>query len=310
MSGAAEDHRCRPVGGAGPGRRQNRADLLRQHGAASRSAARTMRELFFGAYAQFAALCREVDEPGLAMLAVDEPTGRPAGLVRLRARVGRHVAAIVGRHDQCDLFLDHHSSLALRHLAIVLDPVQSWTRGRRSVALPRARPAHRARLQRRERPVAARPSRPKARRSCAAPVTRCSCCRSAIRRDWPEAPGDAWAMLPERVYFDELRGDASTARSTNMPSAPAVRRQAQEHDLPHARSARHGHGPRRARRRRRARSTSSVRTCAASSRSATTRSATASCSAATRAATAPRSSTIRRCRACTCCCSTSMTRCS
>ncbi len=96
-------------------------------------APKSMQQLFIGAYQKFGSLCRDVDEPGLALLAVDELTGKPAGLVRLRARPGRHVAAIVGRHDECDLYLSGHSSLALRHLAIVLDPVQSWSRNSTAV---------------------------------------------------------------------------------------------------------------------------------------------------------------------------------
>jgi hypothetical protein len=37
--------------------------------------------------------------------------------------------------------------------------------------------------------------------------------------DWPEKPADAWDMLPERVYFDELRGDPRGSL-TNLPAAP------------------------------------------------------------------------------------------
>src|SRR5665647_1519914 len=76
-----------------------------------------LRELFVGAYGSFADPCRAVDEPGLALVAVDEVTGRAMGLARVRARVDRHVTAIVGRHDACDLFLDAQEGLALRHLA-------------------------------------------------------------------------------------------------------------------------------------------------------------------------------------------------
>ncbi|HSR96934.1 MAG TPA: hypothetical protein VLM79_07790, partial [Kofleriaceae bacterium] len=70
-----------------------------------------------------------MSEPGIALVAVDEVTGRSMGLVRLLARVQRHVAAIVGRHDECDLFLNAHGRLALRHLAVVLDPVSDWRTG-------------------------------------------------------------------------------------------------------------------------------------------------------------------------------------
>src|SRR3569623_2948068 len=92
-----------------------------------------MRELFFSAYDAFVSRCREGDEPGGASVAVHERTGRAQGIVILRARGERHGAAIVGRHDQCDLYLTASDSLALRHLAIVLDPVKSWARGEATV---------------------------------------------------------------------------------------------------------------------------------------------------------------------------------
>ena len=36
-----------------------------------------VRQLFLSAYPRFAAKCRAYDEPGLAIIAVDESTGRP-----------------------------------------------------------------------------------------------------------------------------------------------------------------------------------------------------------------------------------------
>jgi hypothetical protein len=168
------------------------------------STPRSLRELFFDAYEQFASLCREVDEPGVAMLAVDETTGRAAGLVRLRARVGRHVAAIVGRHDQCDLFLDRHASLALRHLAVVLDPVQSWERGSTTV---------RYRVLDLRTECGFSDEHGKSMRGLRAEgpaIVRCASHAIFVLplgdpSDWPARPGDAWEMLPERVYFDEMQ---------------------------------------------------------------------------------------------------------
>ena len=176
---------------------------------------KSMRQLFVGAYTKFAALCRDVDEPGLALLAVDEATGIPAGLVRLRARFGRHVAAIVGRHDQCDLYLSGHGTLALRHLAIVLDPVQSWRRNSTTVRYRvldlrtsdgfTDEHGKEMRGLRAEGPAFMR------------------CAGHAIfvlpigdPTDWPESPADAWDMLPERVYFDEMRSSPDGSL-TNMP---------------------------------------------------------------------------------------------
>jgi hypothetical protein len=165
---------------------------------------RTMRDMFLGAYVQFADLCREVDEPGLALLAVDELTGRAAGLVRLRARPGRHVAAIIGRHDSCDLFLDRHASLALRHVVVLLDPVTSYKRGESTVGY---------RLLDLRTESAFTDEHGKAMRGLRAEgpaLVRIA--NHAIfvlplgdATDWPKSADDAWSMLPERVYFDELQ---------------------------------------------------------------------------------------------------------
>lgn len=175
----------------------------------------TMRQLFMGAYVRFADLCREVDEPGVAMLAIDEHTGAPAGLVRLRARPGRHVAGIIGRHDVCDLFLDRHASLALRHMAVVLDPVQSWKRGDANVryrvfdlrtesGFTDEHGKH-MRGMRAEGPAILRAA---SHAIFVLPLGDPS--------DWPQRADQAWDMLPERVYFDEMqsRPDGSL---TNMP---------------------------------------------------------------------------------------------
>jgi hypothetical protein len=179
------------------------------------SQARSMHELFIGAYRKFSSLCRDVDEPGLALLAVDEVTGAAAGLVRVRARFGRHVAAIVGRHDECDLYLSGHSSLALRHLAVVLDPVQSWSRNNTIVR-------YRVLDLRTERGFTDESGKAMRGLRAEGPAFM-RCAGHAIfvlplgdPSDWPEQAEDAWAMLPERVYFDEMssRADGSL---TNMP---------------------------------------------------------------------------------------------
>lgn len=182
---------------------------------------RSTRELFIGAYAKFADLCREVDEPGLALLAVDEATGAPAGLVRLRARFGRHVAAVIGRHDQCDLYLDKHSSLALRHLAVVLDPVKSWRAGSTNVS-------YRVLDLRTERGFTDEDGKGlRGLRAEGPAFVRCAGHALFIMpigdpSDWPQSANDAWGMLPERVYFDELRGDPRGSL-TNLPKAEATR---------------------------------------------------------------------------------------
>jgi FHA domain len=163
---------------------------------------KTFRELFVGAYGSFADRCREVSEPGIALVAVDEISGRSMGLVRLLARVQRHVAAIVGRHDECDLFLNLHARLALRHLAIVLDPVLDWRAG--------ANVRYRVLDLRTTDGFSDESDRPLRGLRCEGPgLLRCGGYALFIMplgdpTDWPDSAADAWGFLPERVYFDEL----------------------------------------------------------------------------------------------------------
>jgi FHA domain-containing protein len=162
-----------------------------------------MRELFYAAYDAFVSKCREVDEPGVAIVAVHERSGRAQGIVLLRARVERYVAAIVGRHDQCDLFLNASESMSLRQLAIVLDPVKSWKRGDAAVR-------YRVLDLRTSEGFCDETGRPLRGLRAEGPAL-LKCAGYALfmlplgdPSDWPAKPEDAWSMLPERVYFDEL----------------------------------------------------------------------------------------------------------
>jgi len=169
-----------------------------------------VRDLFLAAYPRFAGKCRAFDEPGVAIVAVDEQTGRPAGIARLTARVGRPVAAIVGRHDQCDLFLDGSERLALRQLAVVLAPVKSWVAGRPQVQYRVFD------LRTGDGMVDEEGKQLRALRAEGPSVLRVAGYTLFMLvlgdpTDWPESADDAWAILPERVYFDEL--DAAPAGS-------------------------------------------------------------------------------------------------
>jgi len=175
-----------------------------------------MRELFVGAYARFAPQCRAVDEPGVAIIAVDESTGHASGIVTLRARVARYVATIIGRHDRCDLFLHDRHELGLRQLAIVLDPVQSWSRDSAAVR-------YRVLDLRTQTGFADEHGRTLRGLRCeGTALLRCAGYALFLvplgdPTDWPESAEDAWAMIPERVYFDEL---ACSPRGS-MPAMPA-----------------------------------------------------------------------------------------
>ncbi|HEY0252202.1 MAG TPA: FHA domain-containing protein, partial [Kofleriaceae bacterium] len=197
-------------GGQVRGAAENRATIT---GKAPRigNLPRDLRALFHQGYNQFAEACRAVDEPGVAIIAVDELTGRPAGMATLRARPARYVAAMVGRHDQCDLFLHGNDDLALRHLAIVLDPARSWERNSTAIRY-RVLDLRTQNGFRDEHGKLLRGLR------CEGPAL-LHCAGYALfilplgdTSDWPAGGNDAWDMLPERVYFDEL---------TNVPEASA-----------------------------------------------------------------------------------------
>lgn len=182
---------------------------------------KSFRELFVTSYGGFADRCREVNEPGIALVAVDEVSGRSMGLVRLLARVQRHVAAIIGRHDECDLFLHAHARLALRHLAVVLDPVSDWRAG--------ANVRYRVLDLRTTDGFSDENDRPLHGVRCEGPgLLRCGGYALFIMplgdpTDWPVDPNDAWTFLPERVYFDELEHSAlgSVPRLPLTPRSPS-----------------------------------------------------------------------------------------
>lgn len=181
---------------------------------------RTTQDLFVGAYARIADRCRAIDEPGLAVVAVDQHTGEAAGMLTLCARVGRPVSAIIGRHDRCDLFLHRNEQLSLRHLALVLEPVASWERGPVKV---------------RYRLLDLRTSEGMIDES-GKPLRGLLADGPAIVRvggyalfvlpvgdpsDWPASGADAWSILPARMYLDEHDLAQGTAPRFQMPRAGA-----------------------------------------------------------------------------------------
>lgn len=161
-----------------------------------------VRSYFLHAYPRFADACRGVDEPGVALIAIDEITATPVGMACLRARVDRHVCAIVGRHDRCDLYLPGSDQLALRQLAVIVSPVRDWRVGTSDVSFRMLdlrtvggmidEQSRHLRGLRSEGPTFVR---------CGGYLVLALPLGDAT--DWPASADDAWACLPERVYFDE-----------------------------------------------------------------------------------------------------------
>jgi hypothetical protein len=111
--------------------------------------------------------------------------------------------------------LNRHPQLALRHLAIVLDPVQSWRRNSTAVK-------YRVLDLRTEGGFTDEHGKPMRGLRAEGP-TFIHCAGHAIfvlpigdPTDWPENPADAWDMMPERVYFDEMRSSPDGSL-TNLP---------------------------------------------------------------------------------------------
>jgi hypothetical protein len=64
--------------------------------------------------------------PGVAVIAVDTHRLRVAGSMCIAAKPGAVNAGVVGRHGQCDLFLEGDGALSLRHLVVLVDPMTAW----------------------------------------------------------------------------------------------------------------------------------------------------------------------------------------
>ena len=77
-------------------------------------------ELFFEYYDPIRDWLHERNQPGLAVVALDEHGVQAKGY--LRAHENRVNTAIVGRHEKADIFLGDDPALSLRHLAVMVSP--------------------------------------------------------------------------------------------------------------------------------------------------------------------------------------------
>jgi hypothetical protein len=87
---------------------------------------RSFRGLFERNYVDIRGMCLEFDQPGLAIVAVEPRRGRIAASCCIAARPDLPAVAFIGRHNRTDLFLEGDDSLSLRHLAVVVHPLESW----------------------------------------------------------------------------------------------------------------------------------------------------------------------------------------
>lgn len=157
----------------------------------------TFRDLFVRNYASVRQRCANFSEPGLAVVAIDSFTGRLTGILCVAAKVGAANSAIIGRHSMTDLYLDGDASLSLRHLAVVVSPLESSPDNIRFRVIDlRTQAAFQDEHGRRfEGLVAEGPL-----------FVRCGnyalmCLVTGDPTAWPERAEDAWSFIPERVYL-------------------------------------------------------------------------------------------------------------
>lgn len=145
--------------------------------------------------------------PGVAVAAVDMLRRRVAGSMCVAAKPDHANSAIIGRHSQCDLFLDGDPALSLRHLAVLVHPLRA--RGGPSgtdivyrIVDLRTGTAFTNEHGRRLEAVTAE-----------GPMF-LACGNYALfflvtgdPSAWPERAADAWAGIPERVYVGEQEAE-------------------------------------------------------------------------------------------------------
>jgi hypothetical protein len=171
--------------------------------------------LFARAYPVFAERCREVVEPGMAVIAVSPETGRYAGRLVVAPPDG-WASVSVGRHTRCDLALAECPDLPLRQLVLLVEPQAPGAHA----ASPR-----RYRVVDLQTPGGLRDERGRTLRGLRAdgPAV-LSCAGYALYllplgdpEAWPATGEAAWAALPPRVFVDEQLGDAAPPAAVARP---------------------------------------------------------------------------------------------
>jgi hypothetical protein len=187
----------------------------------ARPPAPSFEALFCAHYPALRAIVAGFQQIGIAVVAIDRERGHVAGSMCLAARVGGIQTGIVGRHSEVDLALPDDPSLALRHLAFVVEPVQSFSADGearfRVLDLHTGNPP----IDEEGRAVEALTAEGAAFLSCGRYVLLSFLTGDAAA--WPESVDDGWACLPERVYVEERLADG-TGSSAAASAAGRPRR--------------------------------------------------------------------------------------
>jgi hypothetical protein len=180
----------------------------------------SFRSMFIKHYDAIWAAFSNVDQAGVAMVAVDWIKNELAGVSWVAAKPGQPNVAIVGRHSRADLCLTEDPSISLRHLAVIVDPAVTWDRGDEvaySVHDLRTREGFCDEHDRELRGLRVEgPAFIRVGHYAVFFLT------TGDPTDWPAHAKNAWSYLPERVYLEERFGDGTGSHGHRVPELEAA----------------------------------------------------------------------------------------
>jgi hypothetical protein len=154
-------------------------------------------DLFLANYARIREVCEGFRRKGLAIIAID--SGGVSATACVAAKRGGINSAIVGRHGMCDIFLESDPALSLRHLAVLIHPLDDHADVRYRVLDLRTSVAFSDERGRKLEALEAE-----------GPLfIRCGehalflLTTSDEEVPWPDDAQSGWACVPERVYLDD-----------------------------------------------------------------------------------------------------------
>lgn len=160
--------------------------------------------LFRDHYAAIREALGGIQQPGVAVVAIDRAAGRLADIAYVAGRVGEAATLIVGRHTRADLRPGDDPAMSLRQLALVVEPLTELARPGRGVCF-------RVIDLRSQHGLETEEGKTLGGILADGPAFLASGNHAFFffvtgdPTDWPASSRDAWSFIPERVYLEERR---------------------------------------------------------------------------------------------------------